>query len=185
MNTTLDGIEFDAQRVQHMLERGTGRLVDIREADEHRRERISGSTLLPGSTLNPRDLVDPAGMTTILYCRTGRRCRDVMQRLRDAGCGPVAYLRGGLEEWKAYGLPVEVDRKAPRPVMQQTQLTIGVLILISTVLGIVWTPWFLAITLFMGCGLIYAGLSGNCGMAALLARAPWNGSCRDVGVCKR
>jgi hypothetical protein len=36
------------------------------------------------------------------------------------------------------------------------------------------SPWFLAISGFVGCGLMFAGISGWCGMAKLLAVMPWN-----------
>ena len=42
------------------------------------------------------------------------------------------------------------------------------------VLGLVVAPGFLAIPAFIGSGLVFAGASGWCGMAKLLARMPWN-----------
>jgi hypothetical protein len=35
-------------------------------------------------------------------------------------------------------------------------------------------PWFFGIPLFVGAGLLFAGITGYCGMALLLQRAPWN-----------
>ncbi|MGA8903369.1 YgaP-like transmembrane domain [Bradyrhizobium sp.] len=36
------------------------------------------------------------------------------------------------------------------------------------------TPWFFIVPGFVGAGLLLAGLTGFCGMARLLMRAPWN-----------
>ena len=36
------------------------------------------------------------------------------------------------------------------------------------------SPWFLAVPAFVGAGLMTAGVTGFCGMAQLLMRAPWN-----------
>ena len=45
---------------------------------------------------------------------------------------------------------------------------------IGTLLGLTVSPWFLALPLFVGGGLTVAGVTGFCGMAMLLMRAPWN-----------
>ncbi len=58
--------------------------------------------------------------------------------------------------------------------MRQVQITAGSLVVIGVVLGLVVTPGFLAIPAFIGSGLVFAGASGWCGMAKLLARMPWN-----------
>jgi hypothetical protein len=53
------------------------------------------------------------------------------------------------------------------------QIGAGGLALLGTILGLSISPWFFAIPLFVGAGLLFAGLTGFCGMAAL-ERAPWN-----------
>ena len=54
------------------------------------------------------------------------------------------------------------------------QIGAGGLALLGTVLGLSVSPWFFAVPLFVGGGLLIAGLTGFCGMAVLLQRAPWN-----------
>jgi hypothetical protein len=41
-------------------------------------------------------------------------------------------------------------------------------------LGALVAPPFYGIAGFVGAGLVFAGVSGFCGMAELLARMPWN-----------
>jgi hypothetical protein len=41
-------------------------------------------------------------------------------------------------------------------------------------LGTLVHPGFYALSAFAGAGLIVAGTTGFCGMALILARAPWN-----------
>jgi SAM-dependent methyltransferase len=36
---------------------------------------------------------------------------------------------------------------------------------------------------FVGCGLVFAGITDTCGMAMLIARMPWNQACRTAGSC--
>ena len=44
----------------------------------------------------------------------------------------------------------------------------------GTVLGTTVSPWFYVLPGFVGAGLMFAGATGFCGMARVLARAPWN-----------
>ncbi|HEX2527584.1 MAG TPA: rhodanese family protein [Geminicoccus sp.] len=85
--------------------------------------------------------------------------------------GYRAYVvEGGLEAWKRAGLPVEQDRRQPIEVMRQVQIAAGSLVL----LGALVTPWFYALAGFVGAGLVFAGVTGTCGMASLLRHMPWN-----------
>jgi len=59
-------------------------------------------------------------------------------------------------------------------VMRQVQVTAGSLVLIGVLLGAFLNPWFLILSGFVGSGLMFAGLSGWCGMAKLLGNMPWN-----------
>lgn len=83
-------------------------------------------------------------------------------------------MEGGIEAWTAQGLPVLGDAKAPLPVMQQTQIAVGGLLLVFLGLGTWVTPWALVLAAALGAGLIVAGVSGTCGLAMVLAKAPWN-----------
>lgn len=149
-------------------------LVDIREPDEHARERIPGARLLPLSRLEAAPAIAARGRLAILHCRGGSRTGAHATRLAAAVGGPVAILDGGLEAWKAAGLPVELDRRRPIEVMRQVQIAAGSLVLLGTVLGALASPWFLLLAAFVGGGLVFAGVTGWCGMARLLALAPWN-----------
>ena len=53
-----------------------------------------------------------------------------------------------------------------------TGTTAGVLT--GVLLGVLVSPWFLILSGFVGAGLFFAGASGWCGMAKLLALMPWN-----------
>jgi hypothetical protein len=48
------------------------------------------------------------------------------------------------------------------------------LVLGGVALGVTVAPAFLILSAFVGAGLTFAGLIGFCGMAPLLALAPWN-----------
>ncbi len=150
-------------------------LVDIREADEHARERIPGAHHLALSKLDAADLA-AVGKTIILHCRSGARTLSNSARLAaKVGEGCEAFIvEGGLDAWRRAGLPTVVDRARPIEMQRQVQIGAGSLAALGTVLGLTLSPWWFVLPLFVGCGLLCAGVTGHCGMARLLAYAPWN-----------
>lgn len=151
-------------------------IVDIREADEHARECIPGVRHIPLSKLDEADLAAHRGQSVIFHCRSGARTKSNSPRLAaKAGEACEAYLlEGGLDAWRKAGLPTRVDRRQPIELQRQVQIGAGALVLLGTLLGLTLSPWLLAVPLFVGAGLVFAGISGFCGMALVLQRAPWN-----------
>ena len=58
--------------------------------------------------------------------------------------------------------------------LQQVQLVIGLGVLTGAVLSLTVHPNWVFLCAFFGAGLTFAGVSGFCGMAKVLALAPWN-----------
>lgn len=162
-----------AARAKELVE-GGALLVDIREADEFRREYIAGARARPLSTLQNLD-VEP-GRTVVFTCRSGARTTAHAGRLA-ATAGAEAYrLEGGLDAWKKAGHPVVADRRQPIEMMRQVQIVAGSLVLIGALLGAFVHPGFYILSGFVGAGLVFAGVSGTCAMARILRLAPWNRS---------
>lgn len=158
-----------------MLDAGEAILVDVREPDEQRRSRIAGSLSAPSSIFEPEEVHEFAGDRCILViCRSGQRSSQAAARLAHIAPGRVAGIRGGIESWQAVGLPSIEDRSAPLPIMQQVHIVIGALVAGFTALGLLVSQWFLLVPCFLGCGLVFAGLTGVCGLARLLEVLPWN-----------
>lgn len=108
----------------------------------------------------------------VFVCRTGTRARDALAKALDAGLS-ARILHGGILSWKKEHLPL-VKGKDRLPVDRQVQMTVGLGILTSVGLGLTVNRWFLALAAVFGAGLTYAGLSGTCGLAKALEKAPWN-----------
>lgn len=149
---------------------GGARLIDIRSPDEHARARI------PGSENRPIDSIGRVGdaPAVVYHCRSGMRTTANAGRLAQASDCPAYLLEGGLDAWLAAGLPVAENRKAPLEIMRQVQITAGALVVLGVVLGFLLSPAFLGLSAFVGAGLMFAGATGWCGMARLLAAMPWN-----------
>jgi rhodanese-related sulfurtransferase len=58
--------------------------------------------------------------------------------------------------------------------MRQVQIAAGTFLLIGALLGTFVTPAWFGLSAFVGAGLLFAGISGFCGMARLPMLAPWN-----------
>lgn len=147
-------------------------LIDVREPDEHAREHIPGSRLAPLSRIEAQQL--PSAAPLVFLCRSGARTSANAGRLSAAAAGEAYLLEGGLEAWKRAGLPVVVDRRRPLELMRQVQIAAGSLAFAGAVLGFAVDPLFHLLSGFVGAGLIFAGITGWCGMARLLMLAPWN-----------
>jgi len=151
-------------------------LVDIRERDEHARERIAGARHHAVSMLDRDHPARPGDSVLVFHCRSGARTRQHAVRIA-ATCpaGVETYiLDGGIDAWKKAGLPVVLDRSQPIPVMRQVQIAAGSLVLLGAILGATIAPGFYALSAFVGAGLVFAGITGFCGMARLLDVMPWN-----------
>jgi len=159
----------------HLMREGAATLVDVREPDEYARERIPGARNLPLSRLEEIEQAVPPGRPVLFHCRSGARTQGNAQRLAaKAGLGQAYVVEGGLQAWKQAGLPVAEDRRQPLELMRQVQITAGSLVLLGVVLGALVSPWFYGLSGFVGAGLVFAGVTGTCGLASLLRLMPWN-----------
>jgi rhodanese-related sulfurtransferase len=145
-------------------------LVDIRAPDEHARESIPGARNLPLGQRPSRELAGPV----VFHCRSGMRTAANAAKLAQSVDCEAYLLDGGIEAWKRAGLPVRRDASRPIEIVRQVQITAGSLVALGVVLGFAWSPFFFLLTAFVGCGLIFAGVTGWCGMARQLELAPWN-----------
>ncbi len=167
-------LTVDGKTLQQWLQRNEALLVDVREPAEFSAEHIDGARLLPLSKFEPAQVPASNGVKVVMQCKSGMRSRQAADRLINAGAAEVWQLEGGIEAWKSAGLPVIKSGKGGMDVMRQTQLVIGTGVLTGVVLGVLVSPWFLLISGFMGAGLMFAGISGLCMLATLMARMPWN-----------
>lgn len=157
------------------LLRAGAMLVDIRETDEHAREHIPGARPHPLDKVLAEGVAESGGRAIIFHCRSGARTAANVDRLAVAAGDCEAFLlEGGLEAWRKAGLPVNIDHRHPIDIQRQVQIIAGTLVLLGVILGVLLHPAILLLSGFVGAGLVFAGISGFCGMAKVLAFLPWN-----------
>lgn len=147
-------------------------VIDVREPMEFAGGHIASSRNIPLSRLCECSL--PPG-PLVLVCQSGNRSARGVTALRQIGHGaPLSDLEGGLPSWQQAGLPLNRLRNAPMPLMRQVQIAAGSLVLLGLILSNLVAPGWILLSWFVGAGLVFAGVSGFCGMARLLALMPWN-----------
>jgi len=147
-------------------------VVDVRQPMEVAGGRIPGSRCIPLDRIKHVEV--PEG-DLVLVCQSGNRSAQAAALVRRRWPGrTVLDLEGGLEAWQQAGLPVERQAGAPLPLMRQVQIAAGTLVLLGLIGSQMLAPAWIALSWFVGAGLVFAGISGVCGMARLLAMMPWN-----------
>lgn len=160
--------------LKRRLDQDSAILIDIREPDEYAREHIIGARLVPLSGFDAHDFDRDHSKAVVFHCKSGSRTAANASRIIAKGFREAYMLAGGLEGWRAAGLPTHIDRSAPIDIMRQVQIGAGSLVLLGVILGFAISPWFFLLSAFVGAGLTFAGVTGFCGMARILQFMPWN-----------
>lgn len=149
-------------------------LIDVREPDEYAREHIPGARLVPLSGFDAAAFDDEHGKVGVFHCNSGNRTGQAAAQLLGSGFAEVYHLSGGIQGWKKAGLRINANQRAPLPIQRQVQITAGSMVVLGVVLGLLVSPWFYALSAFVGAGLTFAGVTGTCALASLLGLMPWN-----------
>jgi rhodanese-related sulfurtransferase len=172
MTSTTTPARIGAHELAEQLAAREVAVIDVREPMEYASGHISGSLNIPLSRISQADL--PRG-PLVLVCQSGNRSAKALSQLLQQGHPhPVADLVGGLPAWQQAGFSVRKLRNAPLPLMRQVQIVAGSLVLLGVILSQAVAPGWIWLSGFVGAGLTFAGISGFCGMARLLAVMPWN-----------
>ena len=173
---------------RRLTEGGPAQLLDVRTAGEFAAAHVPGAKLIPLDDLDPAAFRRKCGAEEIpvyVLCQSGGRARKAIERLERAGIHGCVLVEGGMQGWMDAGLPVNRGASKVLPLMRQVQITVGLISAVGAVLALAANPLFAIIPLVIGCGLVFAGITGTCGMALLLAKMPWNraqsrGSCCET-----
>lgn len=166
--------ETEALVLQQQLNSQEVILLDVRESGEYATEHIAGSISVPLSSFTPNQIAQIGDKPLVICCQSGMRSNQAFQKLIDAGITNVCQLKGGLISWKAAGLKTQAYQNAPISLFRQVQIVAGSLVAIGTALGVLVSPWFFILSGFVGCGLVFAGVTNTCAMGMLLMKLPYN-----------
>ena len=160
-------------------------LVDVRTPGEFARIHAAGARSMPLDKLNANGIEEYRSSDGRLYviCHSGTRASMACQQLFSAGIPDVAVVEGGTEAWQDAGLPVIAGSGGAISLERQVRIAAGSLVLLGCLLAWLVAPQFIALSAFVGAGLIFAGITDICGMGILLGKLPWNSSVKTTS-CK-
>ncbi|MFH8336620.1 rhodanese-like domain-containing protein [Streptomyces sp. AM6-12] len=155
-------------------------VIDVRTPGEYAGGHIPGALNIPLDQLDRvlPEIRDAAERGSILVvCASGARSENACRRLAEQGVR-AATLTGGTGAWAAGGRALERPAaREVRPVWsmdRQVRLTAGSLVLLGLALGEFVHPAFRLLSAGVAGGLVFSAVTNTCGMAALLAKLPYN-----------
>lgn len=98
--------ELGPEEVSNLLGKHECLLIDVREPGEYEAERIPNALLYPLSEFDAMAIPFDGKRRIILQCGSGKRSAKAASLVHQAGVREVAHLKGGLQAWKAAGLPL-------------------------------------------------------------------------------
>ncbi len=154
----------------------THELLDVRTPPEYASAHVPGARLIPLNELKVDAFLAEHKPGTPIYvlCQAGMRASKAIEQFERAGCDDCALVEGGAQAWIDAGLPVHHGVRGVLPLMRQVQIVAGTFSAAGATLALSVNPWFAVLPLLIGCGFVFAGITGTCGLALLLARMPWN-----------
>lgn len=165
----------DVKTAKEWLNKNEAILVDVREPGEYAAVHIAEAKLIPLSTLEEDNLPELNNKKLIIHCHIGRRGGAACEKLLLSNPNLDVYnLEGGIAAWEKAGFKVEKSGVAFLSIERQVQITIGSGVLIGLIFGYLIHPGFLFLSAFFGAGLLFAGITGSCGLAMLMGKMPWN-----------
>jgi rhodanese-related sulfurtransferase len=159
-------------------------LLDVRTPGEYAHLHAAGVKLMPLDELNAAAIAEQHrndAEPIYVICQSGGRAAKACERLKEAGVAQVFSVEGGTAAWEKAGLPVVRGGGKVISLERQVRIAVGTLVVIGSVLGLVIHRGFFSIPLFVGSGLVFAGVTDFCGMGILLSKLPWNRSGRRLG----
>lgn len=152
-------------------------LIDVRTPVEYREVHLEVARNVPLDQLDPAALMQvrngSVNAPVYLICRTGSRSQQACEKFVKAGFSNSVNIEGGTIACVEAGLPAVRGMKA-MSLERQVRIAAGSLVLLGAALGWFVHSAFIGLSAFVGAGLVFAGMTGTCGMGMILARMPWN-----------
>jgi rhodanese-related sulfurtransferase len=167
-------------------------LIDVRTPAEFGEVHVDFAHNIPLDRLDTQAVKAVAGDGPLYFvCKSGTRSQKACEKLLAAGVTDVVSVEGGTAACEAAGVPVIRGKKA-MSLERQVRIAAGALVAIGAALAafgpeapVNWQAIGAGLAGFVGCGLVFAGITDTCGMAMLIAKMPWNQACRTATTCSR
>lgn len=190
----MDNLKFiDAKDVKGLATKGC-HILDVRTDMEHRELHLDCA-----HNHTPLDMLDVEAYAQkhnlskdseiYILCRSGKRAAAATEQFNTAGYTNVHVITGGIIACQDCGTdlrgtnapaksgsccPASPAHKSPITLERQVRIAAGLIVMIGASLSLVVSPYFALIPIGVGGGLVFAGITDQCGLALMIAKAPWN-----------
>lgn len=151
------------------------RLLDVRTPGEFESAHIAGSYNVPLDTLgeHAREIRATVNEAVVLICQSGARARRAELALRECSMENLHVLDGGMAGWLAAGQAV--SRGPERMSLErQVRIAAGGMAAAGALLALLVDPLWAVLPALVGSGLVVAGVTDTCALAAVLSKLPHN-----------
>ncbi|MEI6241413.1 MAG: rhodanese-like domain-containing protein [Planctomycetia bacterium] len=165
-------------------------LIDVRTPAEFGEVHVDFAHNIPLDRLDSKEVASVAnGGPVYFVCKSGTRSQKACEKLLAAGVTDVVSVEGGTAACEAAGVPVVRGRKV-MSLERQVRIAAGALVAVGAALAafgteapVNWQAIGAGLAGFVGCGLVFAGITDTCGMAMLIAKMPWNQAPKSASCC--
>lgn len=165
--------KINATQFRACLDDPTHCVIDVRDRAEFA-AGSEASVCWPVSEINAESVrefitdqqLDPQ-RKVVLLCARGMRASQAADKLRALIPNPIAVVEGGRAALAAGG-------KQPMSIERQVRIAAGTLVLLGIAASLLVHPALLAVSAFVACGLVFAGITDWCGLGLLMMKMPWN-----------
>ncbi|NQT33295.1 MAG: MBL fold metallo-hydrolase [Candidatus Omnitrophica bacterium] len=149
-------------------------LLDVRSPLEYSEMHIKDSVNIPiDMLLSKVKELSESGKSYIVFCRTGNRSPMAADMLLQSGIRSVRIMEGGTIRWKKERFPV-IEGAGGISLERQVRIIAGSLVLTGIILAWLVNLAFIWISVWVSCGLIFAGITNSCLMGILLMKLSYN-----------
>ena len=150
------------------------KILDVRSAMEISQVHLDNYVNIPINELAVRMAeLSNKNQSYLVLCHSGNRAAMAADMLIQSGIHNVKVVQGGIAQWQKDKLPV-VKGTGGVSLERQIRTIAGSMVLVGVILAWLVHPAFIIISAFVGCGLIFAGITDNCMMGMMLMKLPYN-----------
>lgn len=167
-----------AKEAYGLLKGGEAVLIDVREADEFKTRHIPYALSIPLASVEDgiAKLKIPTDKKVLFQCLKGKRGEMACDKVcgKDMITNEVYNIQGGIDAWEEAELPLIKSGGAKLSIFRQVQIILGFMLIVLIGAGIMGSMAALYLAIVFSTAFFIAGLTGFCGLAALLSKMPWN-----------
>lgn len=153
--------------------------IDVRTEKEFQSFHLKGAVNMPLMDMESFEIKALADMRpspdkpVYFLCHSGKRAETAAKLMAKKLDLPILVIEGGSVACEEADMPI-VRGQGVISLERQVRIAAGGLVALGVAFGAMIHPGFYGISAFVGCGLMFAGITDTCAMGMALSKMPWN-----------